>query len=588
MSRTHRLILALIALIALILRLAGIHHGYPDYVSGDERLLVKEVVHFFDNGTLEPNHYNYPAFFSYLYAGTLYLARALGGLDEVGGMHLPMGFAVTFNIVLFALIGRILSVLAGIALVAVTYLIGRQAYDRHTALGGAFFVAISATLINHSRFALPEITMALLAVLACYFLVRLVPRPDYSNYLLAGLCAGLAISTKYNAAMILGGLLAAHYLAERTANHWRHHLKLLAAGTACLGAFLLGSPYWLFSFGEYFQAFLNIKSNTQFSLYATSWPWLGLLKSVWNAEWIWGLLATAGCIYALYRRTAPDCILLAIILPAFFYIGSWAKADLHYIIFLAPLAGLLAARLALEIMPRLQLDSRYGLALLAFLSLPNIYREFNQGHELARQDVRLQAARWIEANIPDNSVIGGYWISYLPPLKGLKQREKLHQLMDDNRHIPQAVDALRRLDRNNSFYKCVRLHYFMNDPQIPPPYQQTVDPRDPKTRRIFCNAWLSYEDIRRFGVEYVLLSNAAYGRFFDGSPPPMGTAAHYFFTRSRAFIEQFFESANPRYQLVKEFVDDGTRISLFKVMPAPTLVTVLDPGRISAASRALQ
>tara|TARA_Y100000588_G_scaffold328926_1_gene364777 strand:- start:3 stop:434 length:432 start_codon:yes stop_codon:yes gene_type:complete len=72
----------------------------PDYVSGDERLLVKEVVHFFDNAILEPSHYNYPALFSYLYASVLYLVRALGGLDQVGGVHLPMGFVLTFNIVL--------------------------------------------------------------------------------------------------------------------------------------------------------------------------------------------------------------------------------------------------------------------------------------------------------------------------------------------------------------------------------------------------------------------------------------------------------------------------------------------------------
>ena len=35
---------------------------------------------------------------------------------------------------------------------------------------------------------------------------------------------------------------------------------------------LLGSPNWLFSFGEHFQAIVNVKSNTQFTLLAISWP----------------------------------------------------------------------------------------------------------------------------------------------------------------------------------------------------------------------------------------------------------------------------------------------------------------------------
>jgi len=322
------------------------------------------------------------------------------------------------------------------------------------------------------------------------------------------------------------------------------------------------------------------------TLQAISWPWLYLFNSIWQNEWAWGGLGTLGCAYALYRRSAADWVLLSIILPTFLYIGSWNKADLHYIIFLAPLAGLLAARLVLESIPRLR--PAWGLAFLALLSLPNVWHQTQQGIQLSQPDVRLQAARWIEENIPNDTVIGGYWISYLPPLKGLKQREKLHELIDGNRHSPQTIDALNQLDQDNRFYKCVRLHYFMNDPQIPATYVQTVDQRDPKTRRIFSNAWLTYEDIRRFGVEYVLLSNAAYGRFIDTPPPPAGTAAHYFFTRSRNFISQFFAPQNTRYQLVKEFVDGGTRISLLKVLPEHSLVTALNPSRSRDQNPALQ
>ena len=89
-------------------------------------------------------------------------------------------------------------------------------------------------------------------------------------------------------------------------------------------------------------------------------------------------------------------------------------------------------------------------------------------------------------------------------------------------------------------------------------------------------------------MEYVLLSNTAYGRFIDTPPPPDGTAAHYFFTRSRSFIEQFFAPQNTRYQLVREFVDGGTRISLLKVLPERSLVTALNPGLNLDQNPALQ
>lgn len=86
--------------------------------------------------------------------------------------------------------------------------------------------------------------------------------------------------------------------------------------------------------------------------------------------------------------------------------SCWNKADLHYIIFLAPLAGLLAAHLVLESIPRLH--PAWGLAFLALLSLPNVWHQTHQGMQLSQPDVRLQAARWIEENIPNDTVIGGY------------------------------------------------------------------------------------------------------------------------------------------------------------------------------------
>jgi hypothetical protein len=109
---------------------------------------------------------------------------------------------------------------------------------------------------------------------------------------------------------------------------------------------------------------------------------------------------------------------------------------------------------------------------------------------------------------------------------------------------------------------------------------QRVDLRDPKTRRIFTNVWLNYDEIRQLGVEYVLLSNAAYGRFFTGETPPEGTPAYYFHTRSRDFVSQFFDGSSGHYELVADFADtQGQRVSLLRVLPGAQVATRLEaPG----------
>lgn len=574
----HHLLLGLVMLLSLLIRLRGISHGYPDYVGTDERLIVKEVVHFFDDTTFRPGHYNYPAFFSYLYAGALFLWRLLGGLDQVAGLQLPMGFALTFNIGLFALVGRALSLLAGVALVGLTYGLGCRAYDRRVALGGALFAACSTTLVGYARLALPEITMALLATAACYCWVDIAQQGRRLMYVAGGLLAGLAISTKYNAGIVLAGLLVAHLWRWRRQQPGgaRIHLDLALAGSACVLAFLAGSPYWVFSFGEYHQALLNVQSNTQFSSQTpVNWPWLLLLRSLWTSEMAWGVIAALGCAYAVWRRQAADWVILAVVLSGFLYVGSWQRTSLHYLVFLGPLVGLLGARLVLDHLR--EQSGAWGLALLVLLSLPNAWRQLEQTQELAEGEVNLRAARWIEQHIPNGATIGGYWLSYLPPLKGMRQQEKLQQLMAENRDDAGVVQALQQLEQGNRFYRCVRLHYFADEPQVPDEYVQRVDLRDPKTRRIFTNVWLNYEEIRQLGVEYVLLSNAAYGRFFAEDTPPVGTPAYYFHTRSREFVSQFFDGSSGHYELVADFADaQGQRVSLLRVLPGAQVAARLE------------
>ena len=106
----------------------------------------------------------------------------------------------------------------------------------------------------------------------------------------------------------------------------------------------------------------------------------------------------------------------------------------------------------------------------------------------------------------------------------------------------------------------------MEKPLVPPAYRSGVDLRDPKTLETFRRTWMEYPELKQWQVDYIVLPSAGYRRFLDGRAPPPGTAAHYYFTRSRDYIRQFFDPANPRYEMVEEFVDGGSTISVFKVL----------------------
>ena len=470
-----------IATLGLALRMYGVDHGYPDFVTGDERAVIKDVVRCAQLGTLEPGHFNYPALYSYLLLLALGLSSLSGSLIDVGDAAASISFAHLFAPGQLALIGRCLNVAAGAATVAASYRLGALAYDRRTGLGAAVFASCCTVMVHQSKFALPDVTMSFLAVVATAAVIQALRRGTAGHFAVAGAFIGAAASAKYNAGMLLCGVVAAHLLSVREAKGVLQP-RLLAAGAAALTAFLAGSPYWLFVFDEYWGGLLNVSSNLQFNLAVASWPRLAMLGNIVGREWLWGALLIAGCGYAAYRRSDADLVLLAIVVPSFLYIGSWPKAGLHYAIFLFPLAGVLAARLVSDLVAT-RAGGKLPAILFAALSVPQVWMAISAGHSLGEPNIRSAAARWIEANIPDQTVIGVYRVDYTPPLKGDIHRRFLNQQIAENRHRIDTLDRLQALRDRTPIYTQLSLEYFRPQPRVPTEYRATVDLADPKPRR---------------------------------------------------------------------------------------------------------
>jgi len=504
---------ALLLSAALLLRLWGIGHGYPDCVTADERPVIMDAVRFVCDGTLEPRHLNYPDLFSYLFALGLYVSHAVGWLLDVGGPAASVRFAHFFEPVKVALVARLLSAVAGVGTVGQTYLLGRRAFGVTAGLGGALFAALSVSLVSQARVGLPDVTMALLATAAYLAMVGMARTGSRRDYILAGFLIGLAMSTKYNAGILLPGLAAAHLLCVRRESAGLVDARVAWSGGAVLAGFLLGSPYWLIMPGPYLQALLNVSSNLQFSLTVSQWPRLALLAGFLRVEMAWGALAVAGCLYAAWRRTAFDWIALAVIVPAFLYIGSWPKGGMHYVLFVFPLAGLLGARLVVERLP--VGAQRWALPVLFVVSLPQVWTGLQEGARLRRPDVRTVAARWIEESIPDGTTVGIYRIDYTPPLRGDIHQSMLRSLAQRNAASPELSARLREMDRSTPIYTQLTLEYFADGPLVPRAYRGSVDVTDPKTREIFRRRWMEYDDLKRWEVRYVVLPSAGYARFLE-------------------------------------------------------------------------
>ena len=155
------------------LRLWGITFGLPYLEHPDEPFWVINILKMLKAGDPNPHDFIYPSFYYYLNALAYLIyyeaGRLLGAFHSLADLAEPRlligGSGKTHHARLF-LIGRSISVALGIATVALTVDLGRRFTG--FVLGGllaGLWVAISPTLVAHSRYLIPDGAVAFFTTL---------------------------------------------------------------------------------------------------------------------------------------------------------------------------------------------------------------------------------------------------------------------------------------------------------------------------------------------------------------------------------------------------------------------------------------
>ena len=250
----ERWILAAALVAAAALRLWSIDFGFPGRYRPDEGYIVLKAFRVLQ-GQLDPGFYVYPSLYIYATALVLGAVQTLGELFGLFGGKSFAAFAAAREAVPVYLTGRLTTAALGVAGVFAAYLLGRDAFGRGAGLLGAMLLALNFSHARESHFATTDVPAALLATLVLWRLLSLARRARLRDYLLAGALAGLAVSTKYTAALLAVPCLAAHLLAlrERPVEQSRT-LQLrrpLAGLAAAFAAFACTSPYVLLNSGRF-------------------------------------------------------------------------------------------------------------------------------------------------------------------------------------------------------------------------------------------------------------------------------------------------------------------------------------------------
>jgi hypothetical protein len=287
----------------------------------------------------------------------------------------------------------------------------------------------------HAKFLAVDVPATFFVVSALIFAMRITEGHRLRDYLLAGLFAGLAAGTKYNAGVVIIAPVAAHFATHKARFGLRSiHPKLWAIPLVAAAGFLISTPGAILNTAGFRHDFgyevwhsqtghglVFADTSIGFVHHFTHSLWMGMGLPLLS-------LSCIGILYSLYKRKPADIVLLSFLIAYYVVIGVSQVKFARYTIPILPVLAVLAARASVELVGRLESGRPYartaGHAVVLVLILIGLYTTAYTcalNFMMARTDTRDIAARWIWRSIPTGSSIGLPTIPwfYTPPVDPL-------------------------------------------------------------------------------------------------------------------------------------------------------------------------
>lgn len=424
-------LIAVILLAGILLRVWGLDFGLPFPLHNDEPIIVNHAVAY-GSGDLNPHFFIIPPLCSYILFigyGAYFVIGKLTGL--FAGTE---AFALEFfsNPTNFYLIARVvLGVIPGSLSVWFVYLLYKRLFSGGGALFAAVITAVSFLMVVNAHYAYTDNLMVLFVLVAYFFMAGMMRTPSIRNYLLSGVFIALAVSTKYNAGLLLISFLIAHasvvLCGKRSRTELIFNRYLWAAAGISLLVFVITNPFSVLDWRFFlFEGVAKIRPrgmgwthHITFSLF----------------EGIGPALVTAGFIglFMILVRERLSKKLFFLSFPVMFYLHlvfqsqRFSRYALPLVPFFAIAVAFLMFRVIMSV-EKTRLWRALTFTLCVMMILPTTVKALKADMLFGGQDTRVISAAWIEENIPRGSKIAVDHTSYRPRI--YQSREQLIEKYD--------------------------------------------------------------------------------------------------------------------------------------------------------------
>jgi hypothetical protein len=361
-------------------------------------------------GVLRPEEFLYPGWTAYTLGALYKLLDLLGFASQSGGILSDAAGADRL------VVGRLFVLAVSTATVVVTALIGRRVAGAWCAAAAAALLVCSPLFTSMSYVVTVNPPASLWTACATLFALRVVQegrRPR--DYVLAAICAGLAVACKYNSYPACLALVLAHFLGPRGADGMRHRWLAWSALIAPL-TFFAATPYALID-AERFVLAVRFLGD----VYEKDWPlhynesgtsWLDYAERMARSGWPNEMFAAAALgSMAMFARDARRASIVIIApLLNFVFLGFYAVFFLRHLVPALPALAVAsgaavqwcADRVARRSSPgrSVAVASSVAALLIAGVGARAMVESHSKAERAELQDARAAAFEWIEANLP--------------------------------------------------------------------------------------------------------------------------------------------------------------------------------------------
>ena len=413
-GRAVQLALAAILLVAAAARLHNIDFGLPSLWDDDEPFFLMFGLKLLKNQTLNPGWFGHPGTVTiYLIALCTALVYGAGALLGQWAGASQFIAAIYADPALIIVPQRVMIVIAGLAGIWLTYLIGRRIHSPLVGLIAAAILALSPLHIDLSQIIRTDIQMSMFVLLSVYLALPLGETYRRGALIGSAAMAGVACATKWPGMLIL---LVPIALLLTTSGPWTAKVRRIAlALVVAVAALLIVSPFIAI---DYQTVLANVLvegrprhlSQTSGGLVETL---AFYLLDVFPAALGWpaALIAAVGVLLALAGRWgARTAIPIAVPVLTFLALMSvqsimWPRWAIPILPFLAIAAAIVVVS-AMERLPKLSKSAAIigsgSAAILLFA--PLAVGAWNGAAERSN-DTRDLAIQWLAENAPPSSSV---------------------------------------------------------------------------------------------------------------------------------------------------------------------------------------